>query len=59
MGKVNATITTSVDGYIAGPRDGSGKGLGEGGERLHYLVGRLGVRGRAAPCPGSLLQRGR
>ena len=30
--------TTSVDGYIAGPNDGPGKGLGEGGERLHYWV---------------------
>ena len=28
----------SVDGYIAGPDDGPGKGLGEGGERLHYWV---------------------
>ena len=38
MAKVLAGITTSVDGYIAGPNDGPGKGLGEGGERLHYWV---------------------
>jgi dihydrofolate reductase len=38
MSQVNAGITTSVDGYIAGPNDGPGKGLGEGGERLHYWV---------------------
>jgi dihydrofolate reductase len=38
MAKVVASITTSVDGYIAGPDDGPGKGLGEGGERLHYWV---------------------
>ena len=38
MTKVLAGITTSVDGYIAGPADGPGKGLGEGGERLHYWV---------------------
>jgi dihydrofolate reductase len=38
MTKVHAAITTSVDGYIAGPNDGPGKGLGEGGERLHYWV---------------------
>jgi dihydrofolate reductase len=38
MTKVLAGITTSVDGYIAGPEDGPGKGLGEGGERLHYWV---------------------
>lgn len=38
MRKVLAGITTSVDGYVAGPDDGPGKGLGEGGERLHYWV---------------------
>jgi dihydrofolate reductase len=38
MTKVLAGITTSVDGYIAGPDDGPGKGLGEGGERLHHWV---------------------
>ena len=38
MSKVFAGITTSVDGYITGPDDGPGKGLGEGGERLHYWV---------------------
>jgi dihydrofolate reductase len=38
MAKVIAGITTSIDGYITGPDDGPGKGLGEGGERLHYWV---------------------
>jgi dihydrofolate reductase len=38
MTKVLAGVTTSVDGYVAGPDDGPGKGLGEGGERLHYWV---------------------
>src|SRR3712207_5756021 len=38
MGKVIAAITTSVDGYVTGPNDGPGKGLGEGGEKLHYWV---------------------
>jgi dihydrofolate reductase len=38
MTKVTASITTSLDGYITGPNDGPGKGLGEGGERLHYWV---------------------
>jgi dihydrofolate reductase len=38
MPKVLAGITTSVDGYIAGPNDGPGTGLGDGGERLHYWV---------------------
>ncbi|WP_395656633.1 dihydrofolate reductase family protein [Nocardioides sp.] len=37
-GRVIATITTSVDGYVTGPGDGPGQGLGRGGERLHYWV---------------------
>ena len=37
-GKVIASITTSVDGYVTGPEDGPGCGLGVGGERLHYWV---------------------
>ncbi len=28
-------MSMSLDGYIAGPNDGLGNGLGEGGERLH------------------------
>lgn len=38
MAKVLAVITTSIDGYIAGPNDEPGKGLGDDGERLHYWV---------------------
>ena len=38
MTRVIAGITTSVDGYVAGPDDGPGKGLGEDGEKLHYWV---------------------
>jgi dihydrofolate reductase len=38
MGKVIANITMSVDGYVTGPGDGPGCGLGVGGERLHYWV---------------------
>jgi dihydrofolate reductase len=38
MTKVLAGITMSVDGFITGPDDGPGKGLGESGERLHYWV---------------------
>jgi dihydrofolate reductase len=35
---VIASITTSLDGYITGPGDGPGCGLGVGGERLHHWV---------------------
>lgn len=38
MGRVIANITTSLDGYVSGPDDGPGCGLGVGGERLHYWV---------------------
>jgi dihydrofolate reductase len=38
MSTIFASITISVDGYVTGPDDGPGKGLGEGGERLHYWV---------------------
>lgn len=38
MTKITAGITTSVDGYITGPDDGPGCGLGVGGERLHHWV---------------------
>jgi dihydrofolate reductase len=37
-GKVVADITTSLDGFVAGPNDGPELPLGEGGERLHEWV---------------------
>jgi dihydrofolate reductase len=38
MGKVLVDITTSLDGFVAGPKDGPELPLGEGGERLHEWV---------------------
>lgn len=38
MARVTASITISLDGYITGPNDGPQRGLGVGGERLHYWV---------------------
>jgi dihydrofolate reductase len=41
MGKVAADITISLDGYITGPNDEPGQGLGERGECLHnWVMGR-------------------
>lgn len=37
-GKVVAGITVSLDGYVTGPDDRPGQGLGVGGERLHRWV---------------------
>ena len=54
MSKVCASITTSVDGYIAGPDDGPEMGLGRGGERLHHWVfgGRWTYDGERDSQPG-------
>ena len=38
MGKVVGGITMSMDGFVTGPNDRPGAGLGDGGERLHYWV---------------------
>ena len=38
MGKVVVDITTSLDGFIAGPKDGPEVPLGEDGEKLHEWV---------------------
>lgn len=41
MGKLVADITMSLDGYITGPGDAPGRGLGDGGECLHnWVMGR-------------------
>jgi dihydrofolate reductase len=41
MSKLVADITMSLDGFITGPDDGPGRGLGEGGECLHnWVMGR-------------------
>src|SRR4051812_9070616 len=47
MSKVNADISVSLDGYIAGPNDVPGNGLGDGGERLHEWV--YGLEGWREP----------
>jgi dihydrofolate reductase len=40
MGKVVLDISTSLDGYVAGPNPSLEQPLGEGGERLHeWIVG--------------------
>ena len=38
MAKVIAGITISLDGYLTGPNDRRGAGLGDGGEPLHDWV---------------------
>ena len=60
--QVVAGLTMSLDGYITGPDDRPGQGLGKGGERLHYWVfGGLwtydGPRGTASPIDQKYLAR--
>jgi hypothetical protein len=38
MAKVVVDISMSLDGFVAGPDDGLGRGLGEGGEPIHNWV---------------------
>lgn len=37
-GMTAADISVSLDGFVTGPNDGIGNGLGDGGERLHEWV---------------------
>jgi len=50
MRKVIFNMTMSLDGFIAGPNDGPGNGLGDGGDRLFkwYFSGDIEI-----PIPGS------
>src|SRR5512135_1232101 len=38
MGRVVVDITMSLDGFVTGPNDGPGNGLGDGGRVLHEWV---------------------
>jgi dihydrofolate reductase len=38
MGKVVFNTSVSLDGFVAGPNDKPGNGLGDGGERLHDWI---------------------
>ncbi|MCR3720981.1 MULTISPECIES: dihydrofolate reductase family protein [Prauserella salsuginis group] len=38
MGRIVLYMWMSLDGFIAGPEDGPGRGLGVGGERLHRTL---------------------
>ena len=39
MGNAVLSMSMSVDGFIAGPNDGPGNGLGDGGHRLPEWFG--------------------
>lgn len=57
MGNVIVDLSMSLDGYIAGPNDGPGNGLGDGGEALfewmHVDQDAYGTRGFINPPPAS------
>jgi dihydrofolate reductase len=52
MSKVRAHISTSLDGYVAGPNQSQEEPLGEGGERLHDWLVRLRVWREASGLEG-------
>ncbi|MCO1656405.1 dihydrofolate reductase family protein [Pseudonocardia humida] len=43
MSRVVLYMSMSLDGFITGPDDGAGRGLGIGGERLHAWLGHGGA----------------
>jgi hypothetical protein len=51
MSHVALNITMSLDGFVTGPNDEPGRGLGDDGEVLHYsgAAARPSVR-RASSC---------
>lgn len=60
--RVIAGMTMSLDGYVTGPDDHLGQGLGRGGERLHYWVfggpwTYDGPRGAASPTDQGYLNQ--
>lgn len=58
VGKVRLYMSMSVDGFIAGPDDGPGHGLGVNGERLHAWLRDGGVApGSHRPGGGGLRYR--
>lgn len=54
MGATVLYMSVSVDGFIAGPNEGPGNGLGDGGERLHeWVLSGAEHRGSGVPAPVS------
>ena len=57
-GKLRLYMSMSLDGFIAGPEDGPGRGLGVAGEPLHASVTAASTPARTGPVasaqtPGS------
>jgi len=47
MGRVVAQISVSLDGYVAGPNDGPGNGMGDDGDKVHeWMFGLSSYRSR-------------
>ena len=63
MGSIVLDMSMSLDGYITGPNEGPGNGLGDGGERLHewFFAGAPteegGVPGRPDGVDGELIDQ--
>lgn len=58
MAKVMVDISMSLDGFVAGPHDGLGRGLGEGGEPIHnWVMGGPWTYGGGPPFQASGVDR--
>ena len=58
MAKVVVDISMSLDGFVAGPHDGLGRGLGEGGEPIHnWVMGGPWTYGGGPPFQASGVDR--
>jgi dihydrofolate reductase len=61
MGATVLYMSMSLDGFIAGPNEGPGNGLGDGGDRLHEWIfagpptGEGGVPGRPSGVNGAVM----
>jgi len=61
MGATVLYMSMSLDGFVAGPNEGPGNGLGDGGDRLHEWIfagpptGQGGVPGRPAGVNGLVM----
>jgi hypothetical protein len=61
MGKSVLDMSMSLDGFVAGPNEAPGNGLGDNGERLHWWfvkgaeTGQGGIPGRPDDVNGELM----
>jgi len=58
MGSTVLDMSISLDGYVAGPNEGPGNGLGDGGDRLHEWFFRNPLEGADAAAVEEVMATG-